>query len=62
MHAPETGVEPVDVLGCSLVQFCAGFADGRRRWRAECRHADWLNDEPAGARDCRAFRGACVPR
>lgn len=60
--------EPVDDGGCSLGQFCAGFESGGLRGLFGCALADWRNDEPFGARDCRVARRphpnryACLPR
>jgi len=49
--------EAVDGAGCSLSQYCAGFASA-----ATCNAADWRNDEALGnPRDCRFRLGACVP-
>jgi hypothetical protein len=49
---------PVDPLGCSLEQFCAGL-----EVPAICNNGDWRNDEPLGnARDCKAAGGVCAPR
>ena len=47
-----------DLLGCSHEQFCGQF--GGRGLR--CMLADWKNDEPLGARDCRIRRRTCIPR
>jgi Thrombospondin type 3 repeat len=52
----------VDQAGCSLTQFCAGIAVEGGRDRLACSLADWRNDEPLAARDCRPTRSACVPR
>ena len=50
-----------DALGCSLVEFCARAALTHPKRVAACRRADWGNDEPLGARDCRWRKGACLP-
>lgn len=47
----------VDTAGCSQEQFCATFDNGRL-----CRRADWRNDEPLRARDCRWVAKTCVAR
>jgi hypothetical protein len=46
----------VDLGGCSLTQFCA-------RWqnRSSCKAADWQNDEPVKAGDCRWQSNSCLP-
>lgn len=49
-----------DLLGCSLVQFCSMYDGGRRS--SECNLADWKNDEPVAAHDCKVRQGACGPR
>lgn len=64
--------ETTDRLGCSLAQFCEGAlasrsADGGSgrevlRSRSDCFLADWRNDEPRGASDCRMSGERCVPR
>jgi hypothetical protein len=52
----------VDQEGCSLAEFCGGFdvADSNRK--SPCNQADWNNDEPLGAEDCKARQGSCEPR
>ena len=50
-----------DLLGCSHAQFCGQY-DGRGLKALRCALADWKNDEPLGARDCRSRHGKCVPR
>ena len=52
----------VDALGCSLPQFCAGFDATTKAGRQGCKKADWRNDEPQGARDCRRSGSECAPR
>jgi hypothetical protein len=48
----------VDPGGCSLEQFCAGFA----AIPAPCSNADWRNDEPLGSpRDCGPRAAECRP-
>ena len=60
---PATPVGAVaDALGCSLVEFCARAALAHPKRVAACRRADWGNDEPLGARDCRWRKGACLAR
>jgi uncharacterized repeat protein (TIGR01451 family) len=54
--------EPVDAAGCSLAQFCAGFDVSGTRRNSPCNQADWGNDEPLGAEDCKARDGVCEPR
>ncbi len=48
--------QAVDLGGCSQTQFCA-------RWlsRSHCKAADWQNDEPVKAGDCRWRRNSCQP-
>ena len=48
---------PVDAAGCSRSQFCAAVTD-----RHICRLADWRNDEPRRAHDCRWTASGCVER
>ncbi len=50
------GGQTVDLGGCSHAQFCA-------RWtsRGDCKAADWMNDEPVKADDCRWQGGSCLP-
>ena len=50
-----------DLLGCSQEQFCGTFS-GRGLSALRCALADWKNDEPLGARDCRMWRKTCFPR
>ena len=59
---PGSAASPVDALGCTHAQFCATYDGSSGRERGACRKADWLNDEPAGARDCRSSQGSCLPR
>jgi hypothetical protein len=54
--------DPVDQPGCSLAQFCAGFDPAVTSPNSPCKQADWRNDEPLGAEDCRARSGVCQPR
>jgi hypothetical protein len=54
-HTPEN--QPVDNSGCSKTEFCASFAASR-----QCAAADWKNDNPLGARDCRWYKGKCIVR
>jgi len=53
--------EAIDLLGCSVRQFCASFGVSRGL-NPHCALADWRNDEPVAARDCRLRHGRCVPR
>lgn len=50
-----------DLLGCSQAQFCSQFS-GKVLQALRCSVADWKNDEPLGARDCRFRHGTCIPR
>ena len=50
-----------DLLGCSQKQFCGNFG-GKGLRRLYCKAADWKNDEPLHAKDCRIRRGTCIPR
>lgn len=62
-QCPDTAIgAAVDTAGCSLAQFCASITPNRWYGVARCRFADWGNDEPLFARDCRVTGGACVPR
>jgi hypothetical protein len=50
--------ESTDHSGCSASQYCASMANRRL-----CENADWNNDEPVSARDCRwTGRASCIPR
>ena len=63
-RCPETlpGSE-VDALGCSLAQFCQDVPGSVARWPGlACHWADWKNDEPLFARDCRWQGGECSAR
>ena len=60
---PSTGPDaPTDALGCSQRQFCARVATEHAGIPAACNRADWMNDEPLGARDCQWRGGSCEPR
>jgi hypothetical protein len=48
-----------DKLGCSLAQFCGAFDELKKNL---CHNADWKNDEPLGAEDCKSNAGLCLPR
>ena len=52
----------VDMLGCSLVEFCVSFDISNIADIARCNCADWKNDEPIKARDCKSIRRICRPR
>jgi hypothetical protein len=54
--------EPVDSAGCSTAQFCAGFEVAGTSRNSPCNQADWGNDEPLDAEDCKARNGICEPR
>lgn len=61
-----TAAAAVDVRGCSLQQFCAGFPVTTGPERKACKKADWNNDEPAmkgPERDCSFDRAtaSCIP-
>ncbi|MDX1411007.1 MAG: hypothetical protein R3351_02530 [Nitrospirales bacterium] len=61
-QCPQTDVAAgTDLLGCSQKQFCGTFS-GRGLSSLRCALADWKNDEPLGARDCRMWRKTCLPR
>jgi uncharacterized repeat protein (TIGR01451 family) len=53
---------PVDGVGCSLVQFCGGFDIAMSNPKSSCNQADWGNDEPLGAEDCKSRKSGCEPR
>jgi hypothetical protein len=59
---PGTSAGAVDQAGCSLAQFCAGYAVSGTNRNSPCNQADWENDEPLGAEDCKARGGVCEPR
>jgi hypothetical protein len=48
---------PVDTAGCSTAQFCASIDAKNSFGRAFCVQADWMNDEPVDAQDCRLRLG-----
>ncbi len=54
--------EAVDASGCSLAEFCMGFDVSGSNRNSPCNQADWQNDEPLGAEDCKARGGICEPR
>lgn len=54
--------EPVDQAGCSLAEFCGSMDIDASHSAAWCNRADWQNDEPLGASDCKARQGLCEPR
>ena len=52
----------VDQAGCSLAEFCAGFDVAGASRKSPCNQADWQNDEPLDAEDCKARKEVCEPR
>lgn len=52
----------VDQAGCSLAQFCGGYVVAGSSRNSPCNQADWRNDEPLGAEDCKARGDVCEPR
>jgi uncharacterized repeat protein (TIGR01451 family) len=54
--------EPVDGVGCSLAQFCGSYDVAGNSRNSPCNQADWGNDEPLGAEDCKARGDVCEPR
>jgi uncharacterized repeat protein (TIGR01451 family) len=53
---------PVDQAGCSLAEFCAGYDISGTNRNSPCNQADWRNDEPLDAEDCKGQGGVCQPR
>lgn len=61
-QCPGTAGGAVDLLGCSLAQFCASYDTSGTNRNSPCNQADWKNDEPFDAEDCKARGGVCLPR
>jgi hypothetical protein len=58
------GGDEVDLVGCSLDQFCGAIDASTGSGGATCNNSDWRNDEPRAnnPEDCKAKQGVCAPR
>ncbi len=52
---------PVDQAGCSQAGFCSSFPANTAKEKKVCKSADWRNDQPLWAGDCRVLWSKGVP-